>query len=228
MELLTNRLQMVADLLRDDRPFADIGTDHAYLPVAMLLKGRVPSAAACDVGEGPLANAAKTVEKYGLTDKVELVLCSGFEDPRLLDYTDFCLAGMGGNLMVDLLTAAPWLLREGTHLVLQPQSHAEDVRDYLYRNGFSILRETATVDSERVYIAMEAQYTGVVKDATLAECYIGELGNSPAPRKYDHFRTVLHRLTTRREALLAYPAEQEECDLLASVISEIEAILAEE
>lgn len=219
---------MVADLLRDDRPFADIGTDHAYLPVAMLLKGRVPSAAACDVGEGPLANAAKTVEKYGLTDKVELVLCSGFEDPRLLDYTDFCLAGMGGNLMVDLLTAAPWLLREGTHLVLQPQSHAEDVRDYLYRNGFSILRETATVDSERVYIAMEAQYTGVVKDATLAECYIGELGNSPAPRKYDHFRTVLHRLTTRREALLAYPAEQEECDLLASVISEIEAILAEE
>lgn len=228
MELLTNRLRMVADLLRDGRPFADIGTDHAYLPVSMVMAGRAPYAAACDVGEGPLANAAKTVEKYGLSDKVSLVLCSGFEDPSLLSYTDFCMAGMGGNLMTDLLDAAPFLQREGTHLVLQPQSHAEDVRDWLYRHGFSILRETATRDNDRVYIALEAAYTGERKEPTLAESYLGELPKSASPYKYDHFRTVLHRLTTRREALSAYPEEREECALLAAVIREIEAVLAEE
>ncbi|MBQ3051882.1 MAG: SAM-dependent methyltransferase, partial [Clostridia bacterium] len=171
MITLTNRLSMVAGLVRDGRPLADIGTDHAYLPVFLLQEGRIPHAAACDVREGPLQNAASTVDAEEVSDRVELLLCSGFEHPRHRDYADFVMAGMGGNLMVDLMAAAPFLQAEGVHLVLQPQSHAEDVRDYLYGNGFSILRETATRDNGRGYIAIEAAYTGETREATLSECY---------------------------------------------------------
>ena len=216
---------MVAGLIRDGRPLADIGTDHAYLPVFLLQEGRISRAAACDVREGPLQNAAATVDAEEVSDRVELLLCSGFEHPRLREYKDFAMAGMGGNLMVDLMTAAPFLQTEGTHLVLQPQSHAEDVRDYLCRNGFTILRETATRDNGRVYIAMEVSYTGETKDATLSECYLGRLPESDAPERFDHFRDVLRRLTARHDALLAYPESREECELLEPVIRDVQAIL---
>ncbi|MBQ8925134.1 MAG: SAM-dependent methyltransferase [Clostridia bacterium] len=225
MITLTNRLSMVAGLIRDGRPLADIGTDHAYLPVFLLQEGRISRAAACDVREGPLQNAAATVDAEEVSDRVELLLCSGFEHPRLREYKDFAMAGMGGNLMVDLMTAAPFLQTEGTHLVLQPQSHAEDVRDYLCRNGFTILRETATRDNGRVYIAMEVSYTGETKDATLSECYLGRLPESDAPERFDHFRDVLRRLTARHDALLAYPESREECELLEPVIRDVQAIL---
>lgn len=225
MITLTNRLSMVAGLIRDGRPLADIGTDHAYLPVFLLQEGRIPRAAACDVREGPLQNAAATVDAEEMSDRVELLLCSGFEHPRLREYKDFAMAGMGGNLMVDLMTAAPFLQTEGTHLVLQPQSHAEDVRDYLCRNGFTILRETATRDNGRVYIAMEVSYTGETKDATLSEYYLGRLPESDAPERFDHFRDVLRRLTARHDALLAYPESREECELLEPVIRDVQAIL---
>lgn len=225
MITLTNRLYMVAGLVRDGRPLADIGTDHAYLPVWLLQEGRIPHAAACDVREGPLQNAASTVEAEGVNDRVELHLCSGFDHPDLSAYEDFVMAGMGGNLMEDLLEAAPWLQRQGTHLVLQPQSHAEDVRAWLYRGGFAILRETATRDNGRVYIALEVAYTGDKKDPTLSECYLGKLPESSAPERFDHFRDVLRRLTARHDALLAYPEEREECELLEPVIRDVQAVL---
>lgn len=225
MITLTNRLSMVAGLVRDGRPLADIGTDHAYLPVFLLQEGRIPHAAACDVREGPLQNAASTVDAEEVSDRVELLLCSGFEHPRLRDYADFVMAGMGGNLMVDLMAAAPFLQAEGVHLVLQPQSHAEDVRDYLYGNGFSILRETATRDNGRGYIAIEAAYTGETREATLSECYLGKLPECDAPERFDHFRDVLRRLTARHDALLAYPESREECELLEPVIRDVQAVL---
>ncbi len=225
MIILTKRLSMVAGLIRDGHPLADIGTDHAYLPVWLLQEERIPSAAACDVRKGPLQNAATTVEAEDVADRVELILCSGFESPKLEQYKDFSMAGMGGNLMVDLMTAAPFLQSEGTHLVLQPQSHAEDVRDYLYRNGFSILQETATRDNGRVYIAMEVLYTRETVEATLSDCYIGKLAESESPERFDHFRDVLRRLTARHDALLAHSDEQSECQMLEPVMQDLQAIL---
>ncbi|MBQ8469062.1 MAG: SAM-dependent methyltransferase [Clostridia bacterium] len=228
MITLSPRLSMVASLVREGKPLADIGTDHAYLPVSLLEEGRIPHAAACDVREGPLSNAASTIEVHGLSDKVTLHLCSGFDDSTLQAYEDFVMAGMGGNLMEDLLDAAPWLQRPGTHLVLQPQSHGEDVRAWLYRHGFSILRETATRDNGRVYIALESAFNGEKKEYTLSDCFLGELPKCDAPERFDHFREVLRRLTARHDALLPYPDTADERELLEPVIQDLEALLKEE
>lgn len=228
MLTLTNRLAMVAGLVRPGKPLADIGTDHAYLPVYLLLQGTIPSAAAADVRQGPLQNAAATVEKYDVEPSVELLLCSGFQHPRLQHYEDFVMAGMGGTLMRDLLEEAPFLQKAGTHLVLQPQSHGEDVRQWLYEHGFSILRETATVDGGRVYIALEAVYDGTVSEYTLADCFLGKLPAATAPERFAHFRQLLKRLTARYEALLPYPEEQEECQMLKDIMTTLETVLEEE
>ena len=228
MVTLTNRLLMVAGMVRDGRPLADIGTDHAYLPVYLLQNGTIPSAAACDVREGPLRNAAATVEREGFSDRVELLLCSGYDHPALTEYHDFVMAGMGGNLIADLMEAAPFLQAPDHHFVLQPQSHAEDVRAFLYAHGFTILRETAVEDGGRIYIALEAEYTGDIRDCTLSDCYLGELPKSSSPYRFDYFRRVLHRLTARCDALRSYSEEQEECRMLEDVIRSVETVLKEE
>lgn len=216
---------MVAGLIRDGHSLADIGTDHAYLPCYLLQEGRIPSAAAADVGEGPLRNAAATLQKEGFEENVELLLCSGFSHPNLRQYQDFVMAGMGGNLIADLLAEAPFLKAPGIHLVLQPQSHAEDVRAWLCQNGFSILRERATRDNGRVYIALEAEYTGVQKDASLSDCFLGKLPECTDTERNEYLKTVLRRLTNRHDALLSYPEERDEVELLEPVMNDIQTLL---
>lgn len=215
---LSPRLQMVADLVRGKQPLADIGTDHAYLPAYLLLTGKIPSAIAADLRKGPLQNAEETVKKYGLYDKVTLVLSDGFQNLASFDCKEFVLAGMGGNLMADLLSAAPWLQNPDIHLVLQPQSHQEDLREYLYRNGFTILKEQLCREGTHLYLAMEAEYTGAVTDASPLSCYLGTLADSEDPLKKEYFSRVLDRLDKRREGLLSCAGTAEECDFLSTLM----------
>ena len=159
---LTPRQQMAADLIRPGRPLADIGTDHAQLPAALLQQGLIPFAWCMDVRKGPLENARATIEACGLTDRTELILCNGFTGLPPGTCHDFVVAGMGGVLTVSLFEAAPWLKDPENHFVLQPQSHLEELRRYLYENGYKILQETAVLDHHRPYTAMEVVYTGEI------------------------------------------------------------------
>ncbi len=218
---LSPRLQMVAGLVRGNQVLTDIGTDHAYLPAYLLQIGKIPSAIAADVRQGPLGNARETVEKYGLEDKITLVLSDGFSNLHPEDSKEFVLAGMGGNLMEDLLAAAPWLQAEGIHLVLQPQSHQEDLRNYLYRNGFSILQEQLCKEGSRLYLAMDAEYTGTPSDASPLACYLGTLADSDHPLKAEYFQKVLDRLGKRLNGLLTMDHTEEECNFLLSLMNAI-------
>lgn len=172
---LTPRQQMAADLIRPGRPLADIGTDHAQLPAALLQQGLIPFAWCMDVRKGPLENARATIEACGLTDRTELILCNGFTGLPPGTCHDFVVAGMGGVLTVSLFEAAPWLKDPENHFVLQPQSHLEELRRYLYENGYKILQETAVLDHHRPYTAMEVVYTGEIIPFTTADCYLGKM-----------------------------------------------------
>lgn len=172
---LTPRQEMIAGLIRPGQILADIGTDHARLPVALLQQGRIPFAYCTDVRQGPLDNARATIEQCGMSDKTRLVLCNGFEGLVFADVHDFVVAGMGGVLTVELFKNAPWLKDFRNHFVLQPQSHMQEVRRYLFENGYEIVREAATLDHHRPYTAMEVIFTGDSRDFTLADCYIGKM-----------------------------------------------------
>lgn len=172
---LTPRQKMIAGLIRPGQVLADIGTDHARLPVALLQQGRIPFAYCTDVRQGPLDNARATIEQCGMSNKTRLVLCNGFEGLVFADVHDFVVAGMGGVLTVELFKSAPWLKDFRNHFVLQPQSHMQEVRRYLFENGYEIVREAATLDHHRPYTAMEVIFTGDSRDFTLADCYIGKM-----------------------------------------------------
>ena len=123
---LCPRLQMVADFVRDGAAVADIGTDHAYLPVALVLSGKCPRAVVSDLREMPLENARQAIRRYHLEDRIVACLSDGLDEIAPDWAQDIIIAGMGGELIAAILARAPWLRNEGKRLILQPMTHAED------------------------------------------------------------------------------------------------------
>lgn len=154
---ISNRLLLCAGFVRPGDRVADIGCDHGYLGIHLLQKGIARSVIASDINEMPLKSAIKNAEKYGFRDQMSFYLSDGVQNiPREFD----CLicAGMGGDTMVSILTAAPWLKSETYRLILQCQSKTPLLRRYLSENGWRIERESLARDGKFLYTVMEVIY----------------------------------------------------------------------
>lgn len=206
-------------MVRSGSVVADIGTDHAYLPAKLVLDGICPTALACDLRKGPLENAKKTVELYSVADKIELRLSDGFDKIQPHEADDFVICGMGGTLMTELVARTPWLKDKAKRLVLQPQSHAEDIRKYLTENGFRILFEDACTDSGKLYCAMTAEYTGETTEKDISYIYTGELVKSKKPEAKEFLTKIKERLEIKANAERTHGSEEK--------AAELEAITAE-
>ena len=196
---LTPRLSAAASLVRGGGIIADIGTDHGYLPVYLIQSGRVRGAIAADIGKMPLQNAAKTIENYDLDNVISLRLSDGLREFSEGDADEYVFAGMGGTLIAEKLAETPWIKNSNLHFVFQPQSRAEDLRKFLFENGFSINNELAVHEGRRVYITFDATYTGEIKPFTDADCFIGKL-----PHTEDSHKHLSLQLTRLKEKYNAY------------------------
>ena len=219
---LTPRLSAAASLVRGGGIIADIGTDHGYLPVYLIQSGRVKGAIAADIGKMPLQNAAKTVENYGLNDVISLRLSDGLREFSETDADEFIFAGMGGTLIAEKMAETPWIKNSNLHFVFQPQSRAEDLRKFLFENGFSINNELAVHEGRRVYITFDATYTGEISSFTEADCFIGKL-----PHTEDAHKHLSLQLTRLKEKYNAYSncGKLDEVPGLLDTIEEIEGFI---
>ena len=154
---ISNRLLLCADFVAPGDRVADIGCDHGYLGIHLLQKGIAKAVIASDINEMPLKSAIKNAEKYGVKDQMSFYLSDGVQNiPR--DFDTLICAGMGGDTMVSILTAAPWLKSESYRLILQCQSKTPLLRRYLSDNGFLIARESLARDGKFLYTVMEVIY----------------------------------------------------------------------
>lgn len=157
--MLDTRLLAVAAQIRRGSRMADIGTDHAYLPVYLVSHGICPAAIASDLREGPLAAAERTVSAAGLADRISLRLADGLAAITPDEAEDVAVAGMGGETIAAILQAAPDWHTPHHRFVLQPMTRAEDLRAWLLHNGFSVIEEHLVVDGRHLYPVMTAAYT---------------------------------------------------------------------
>lgn len=154
---LSHRLIACCDFIDPGDRIADIGCDHGYLGIYLLRQGIADFVIAADINEGPLHSAMRNAEKYGTKDRMEFYLSDGLQNiPHNFD-TLVC-AGMGGDTMISILDAAPWLRSANYRLILQCQSRRPALRQYLYDRGFQITRETLAKDGHFIYPVMEVQY----------------------------------------------------------------------
>lgn len=145
------RLRAIAALAPENCGcLADIGTDHGYVPVSLLLEDRISRAVAADVGALPLDHARRTAALYGVTERIDFRLGDGLSVLRPDEAEAIVIAGMGGDAITGILAAAPWS-RVGPLLLLQPMSKAEVLRAWLPANGYTVLAEKLVQDKGVIY-----------------------------------------------------------------------------
>lgn len=217
---LNPRLAAAAQLVRPGRIVADVGTDHAYLPAFLVADGRCPRCIAGDIGAGPLRNARETVEAYGLSDQIELVLSDGLENTAFRQADDIVIAGMGGEMIAAILRRAPYLRDKKYRLILQPMTRAEEVHLFLAESGFSVVEERAVTDAGKVYLVLAAEYTGAVQPLSGAAVYIGKLRGTDGPDAVRFIEKQQRRFTKELAGIESLPDKAER-------VREVRGILAE-
>lgn len=188
--ILDIRLRTAADMVPRGARLADIGSDHAYLPIALCLENKIECALASDINEGPVAAAVANIRKNGLSDRILAVRADGLDKTR--DFAPDCITvlGMGGELIVSILDKADWVRNAGITLVLQPMTHPEILAKYLAENGFDIIGEKIVRDGsrdDRIYRIICAKFDGKRRELTEAEALVGRInlaGGGEVARAY--------------------------------------------
>ena len=150
---LTPRLAVICDMVVGV-VCADIGTDHALLPCALVQSGRVSHAYATDINPGPLARAQETIAACGLSGKVETLLCDGIPPAVAAACGTVIVAGLGGETIAEILARAS--IRPYTQLLLQPMTRAPQLRAWLCGSGYTILCDRLAAEPDRIYTVLEA------------------------------------------------------------------------
>lgn len=153
---LSKRLQAVADMVTPGNRLADVGTDHGYVPIWLYEAGRVPSAIAMDLREGPLSRARENIQMHHLEDMIETRLSDGLARLSVGEADSVVIAGMGGMLMRKILEEGQAVLPSIKELILQPQSDLAVVRMYLKEQGFMICREDMVFEDGKYYPVIRA------------------------------------------------------------------------
>lgn len=157
---LDRRLLSAAEFVRQGAILADIGTDHAYLPVFLLMHDRIERAVLSDINEGPLESARHNAEEHGLLSRVELILSDGAASLAGKGITDYAICGMGGELIARIIEDAPHLCDKDIRLILQPMSRHSTLRRELARLGFTVRKENYSYADGKYYVCMLAEYSG--------------------------------------------------------------------
>lgn len=191
---LDERLALCASFVRKGARMADIGTDHAYLPVWLAKNGLIESAVAADVRVGPLENAKENIRRYNAEDIVSTVLSDGLDNIEPSQATDIVIAGMGGELIAKIIDKPQWLCDSSRRLILQPMTRAESLRLFLCEKGFKTEQEKACVSGRKTYSVMVCSYDGVVRQCDDEFKYIGLLANDNSQEAKRYIYTVNEKL----------------------------------
>ncbi len=172
---LDSRLALCAGFVRSGAKLADIGTDHAYLPVFLALAGKISCAVAADINEEPLKRGKQTIDKYNMAPLVSTRLTNGLVGFGADEVTDIVIAGMGADTIIGIISAADWLKDKSKRLILQPMTKPERVITYLYQNGFEIEEQKCCTAEGKPYTVMCIGYTGHTEPCSEYFSYTGKL-----------------------------------------------------
>ncbi|MDR0272228.1 MAG: class I SAM-dependent methyltransferase [Clostridiales bacterium] len=170
------RLSKLLECVGNCSVLADIGTDHAYLPIEAVRAGICEKAIACDINAGPLKIAKKNICKAGFSERIEARLGDGLNPLRENEADCVVIAGMGGMRIVEILKAAPKKI-ENAKLVLQPQHDLEELRRFLHSNMSNIISEKLAIERSRFYVVLTVKGAKNAKDIpwTDAEYFLGKI-----------------------------------------------------
>lgn len=153
---LSKRLSAVAEMVTRGNRLVDVGTDHGYIPIYLVEHGIIPKAIAMDINKGPLDRAREHLKEAGLEAYIELRRSDGVSALREGEADTLIIAGMGGSLVIKILSEGEKVLQNLKEYILQPQSEVDSVRRFLQKEGYLILEEKMILEEGKYYPMMRA------------------------------------------------------------------------
>ncbi len=199
---LDPRLSLAASFVRG-RVAADIGTDHAYIPIYLLTSGKCSYAIASDINEGPLMRAKANAMSYGVDKKIYFGLTDGLQNLPLDEksVTDIVICGMGGELIASIIEASEYAQNKDVNIILQPMSSIDELRTYLAEKGFEIKDEGICSSQGKIYQCINCSYTGVSYSLSPAETALGKI-NIAKSDENPYFVPLLKKLTEQTKHII--------------------------
>jgi tRNA (adenine22-N1)-methyltransferase len=173
MIAISNRLKKVTTYIPEGSKIADIGSDHAYLPCYSVQKGIIQHAIAGEVNQGPYDSALSQVKALGLEEQIEVRLGDGLQVLTPNEVTVVVIAGMGGQLISNILNRGKNRLQGVERLVLQPNMGAKFIREWMLVNGWELINETILEEDEKIYEILVAEWSGNTSDLSESERLLG-------------------------------------------------------
>lgn len=220
--ILSKRLSTAASFVRSGAVCADIGTDHSYVPIHLVLSGIVKKAIASDVNEGPTLIAKENVKKYGLDDKIIVRTANGLDGIEEYKPTDILICGMGGELISEILNRSEYVKNNEVRLILQPMTAIKELREYL-SHGYKITDETLVFDADKLYQVICAEYDGIEHIYTDIELELGKINIEKREELFSML--VKNTLKKRRKRFEGLKVGGYQTDDLEKEISELEDML---
>lgn len=177
----SKRLKCIAELIEDCEVIADIGTDHGYLPIYLVEKGSCTRAIASDINYGPIEKAKLNILLEGMNDKICCRLGGGLSTIKPYEVNCAIIAGMGGNLIRDILEAGMDVFKTLDYAILQPVQNPEVLRKYIYDRGFQIIDEELCEDENKFYEIIKVKYS---EDLSISKNVNYEISNLLIEKKH--------------------------------------------
>lgn len=156
--IISRRLKLISDLVKDVDSVVDVGTDHGYVVIDLLKGGRVKKAIASDINKGPVDRARKNVADHNLSHKIECRLGGGLTTVKPGEIEAAVIAGMGGNLIRDILLESEEVFKKLDYVIVQPVQNPEVLREYVYKLGWNLEDEWIIFDEDKYYEIFKVSY----------------------------------------------------------------------
>lgn len=217
---LSPRLMALARQVPRGARLADIGTDHAYLPVWLIRQGIVPEAIAADLREGPLERGREVARRWGIPEeRISFRCCDGLAGVSRREADTIVIAGMGGETITHIVTESSWARETGLLYLLQPMSAVPELRRFLSREGFSIEEELLVPEENKLYVIFRVR-PGRTRPYTLGEQWLGRQWNGQvSPLRQQYMDDIISRRTRALEGM------RRGAERMEAQIAEMEEIL---
>ena len=222
---LSERLATAASLVSEGNKLADVGTDHGYVPICLVLEKKIPGAVAMDINRGPLVRAREHIRQYGLETYIQTRLSDGVSALAPGEADSILAAGMGGGLVMHILSEGQEVCRKAKELILQPQSELMRVRLFLWENGYCVDDEAMVKDGGKYYPMMRVHYAPEKRGARPSECEAC-YGRLLLEQRHPMLREYLERERRTLNGILSGLHQTAQTPEVAQRTAEVEHLLA--
>ncbi|PHK49745.1 tRNA (adenine(22)-N(1))-methyltransferase [Staphylococcus edaphicus] len=211
---LNQRLKKVSTYIQGDC-LADIGSDHAYLPIYAVENNLIDTAIAGEVIKGPFDASVRNVRDYQLSNSIDVRLGDGLSVIKADDHiTSVSICGMGGPLIAKILTEGASKLKDQPRLILQSNIQSGAIREQLVKLNYTICAEDILEEKGHIYEILVADYNEKSVAMTEKEVKFG-------PKLLENKTALFYKKWERERAALIKIKDNLDSDMHKTRLAEI-------